>query len=73
MGADNHAPASEHLLTKRRVAEVLSVTPRHLQRLIGRGLAPAPDIYLGRAPRWRASTINGFLEDGRVEQKTAAP
>lgn len=38
------------------------------ERLIKAGTFPQPDIYLGRRPMWRASTLRTFLSDAGAKR-----
>jgi excisionase family DNA binding protein len=49
-------PATERLLTRRQVAELMSVSERMVSRLVKRGVLPAP-LRIGRAVRWRESEV----------------
>lgn len=48
------------LLTIRETAARLSVSPRHVNKLLASGRFPSP-VRLGRAVRWRESDISEFI------------
>lgn len=52
------------LLTREQIASVLSVCPKHVYRLCRRRDFPAPDIRLGRSPRWKRRTLVAWIERG---------
>jgi predicted DNA-binding transcriptional regulator AlpA len=49
------------LLDASRVAELLGVTKVSLGRFVKSGQFPAPDLRVGARPRWRASTVDGWI------------
>ena len=73
-------PMPDPLLTALEVASALRCSKRTVQRLVVRGILPAP-IHLSAQTRlWRTSTIRAFLEAraaaaqvAGVEEAVAAP
>jgi hypothetical protein len=45
-------------------ALILKVSRREVDRLRSAGKLPKADFYVGRSPRWLASTTRAFLEGG---------
>jgi hypothetical protein len=55
----------EPLLTRRDLSRVLRVSLPVLDRLKASGRLPKPDLVLSRrSPRWRATTIRRWVEEG---------
>lgn len=52
----------ECLITKADICVALSIGERMLAEWRSRGQFPAPDLHLGKLPRWRSSTFNAWLE-----------
>jgi hypothetical protein len=53
---------AEALLSKDRIAELLGVTTRMVEMMVSAGEYPAPDLRVGRLPRWRTLTHNGWVQ-----------
>lgn len=52
------------LITKKKLAEMLSVSPRTLQRMLSAGKIPSP-VQLGRKMiRWRVNEIKNWIAAG---------
>ncbi len=52
------------MLTAEEVAErVGTIVPETWRRYVYGGRAPAPDDYVGRTPRWRASTVTQWIKE----------
>jgi predicted DNA-binding transcriptional regulator AlpA len=60
----NVAVALEPLLTMSDLGRILAVERRTIDRLRSAGKLPPPDLILGRMPRWRRSTIDGWISRG---------
>lgn len=54
----------DRLLSTRTVCDLLDVSDRNLRRLVASGRFPKPDLVLGRALKWRKSTVVGAIEQG---------
>jgi predicted DNA-binding transcriptional regulator AlpA len=52
------------LLKPKDLAQILGVSVRMVERLRSAGAMPQPDIFLGRLPRWKATTISAWLDRG---------
>jgi hypothetical protein len=48
-------------LTKRKLAELLLISVRSLDRAIAEGVVPQPDLWIGPSPRWTGCTISRWL------------
>jgi predicted DNA-binding transcriptional regulator AlpA len=46
------------------VARTLSISRRGVERLRSSGKFPPPDLLVGKLPRWKPSTIRGWIERG---------
>jgi hypothetical protein len=57
----------EPLLTPADVARILGVSKRFLERSRSAGTFPAPDVWLGRLPRYRPQTVRDFIAKGGVK------
>ena len=55
--------------SKAQVCEYISVDNTTLDKWVAAGKFPLPDLYLGRHPRWKLSTINAHLEKKEQEYK----
>jgi excisionase family DNA binding protein len=67
----NGAPAGsplEPMLSLAELAELLNCSRRLIDRMRSAGKMPQPDILLGRRPRWQASTIRAWIEQGGKSQ-----
>lgn len=51
------------LITAARLAEMLSISKRSLQRLQSRGAIPTP-LRVGGAVRWRLDAIENWIQNG---------
>ena len=58
----------ERLLSLQEVAGLLSVSKRHIQRLISGGMLPQP-VKVGACSRMYLSDVEGFLEHLRKSQR----
>jgi hypothetical protein len=58
---DDDTPAPASCLDKRGLARFLGVSVRSLDRANALGLLPAPDLVVGRSPRWSPDTISRWL------------
>jgi predicted DNA-binding transcriptional regulator AlpA len=63
--------AVDPLLRKRQVAAALAVSERKLEMMIAAGIFPGPTYYPGmdNLPRWRVSTVRGWLDRGPGPQE----
>ncbi len=62
-GAPVDAPdARNSLLRARTVCQLLDCSDRTLRRWVAAGKFPPPDRKIGRTLRWRASTVNDFIQ-----------
>lgn len=52
----------EPLISTRRLRELLDVSDRRLRTLRAAGKLPPVDARLGKALRWKASTIRAWME-----------
>lgn len=55
------------LYSKAQTCGYISIDDRTLDRWVNLNKFPKPDLYLGRYPRWKLSTINAYLEQKRQE------
>jgi hypothetical protein len=55
-------PPIDRLVTRKDFASIIRASLPLFDRLRSAGRLPRPDLYLGRAPRWRAETVRSFLE-----------
>ncbi|XZE45163.1 helix-turn-helix transcriptional regulator [Pirellulaceae bacterium SH467] len=55
------AKNSDRVLTKRDVAEILSVDDAHVKKLVERGILPEPVYLSPRHPRWLESSVYAAL------------
>ena len=53
--------ATEELLTKKQVSEILKISTRSLDRLIEKGHFPK-GLKLGGVPRWRRSVVDEAID-----------
>jgi hypothetical protein len=68
------APTREHRLAgpdveplayrKRKVARMLDISERTLERLLAGGKFPRPDAHAGRCPLWMRSTLVEWIAKG---------
>lgn len=56
------APALQPLLTTAELASFLGCSRRTIEKLKARGDLPAPDVLVGRMPRWRRETIEEWID-----------
>ncbi|WP_422932201.1 helix-turn-helix transcriptional regulator [Singulisphaera sp. PoT] len=47
------------------LAKLLVTTRRSIDRMRSSGRLPEPDLYVGKMPRWRASTIDRWIGEQR--------
>jgi predicted DNA-binding transcriptional regulator AlpA len=57
-------PIEPLLWGKREAWTALNISDRTLDRLIGSGRFPRPDVRIGRMPRWKPATIRAWIEGG---------
>ena len=57
--------ALDPLLSIDDLARVLNCGRRSVERMLSSGQLPRPDLRLGRMPRWRAVTVQDWI-DGQV-------
>jgi excisionase family DNA binding protein len=43
-------------------ARILNVSRRLVERQRAAGKLPAPDLHIGKLPRWRPSTVRAWLD-----------
>lgn len=55
--------------SKAQVCEYIAVDNTTLDKWVAADKFPKPDLYLGRNPRWKLSTINAYLEQKEQEYK----
>lgn len=55
------------LYNKAQTCGYISIDDRTLDRWVASHKFPKPDLYLGRYPRWKLSTINAYLEQKKQE------
>jgi hypothetical protein len=48
-------------ITKRKLAALLMISVRSLDRAIAEGVVPEPDLWIGPSPRWTGRTISRWL------------
>lgn len=53
----------QKLLRINEVCSYLSISRRTLQRLRSNGDFPAPDVLIGKGPRWKEDTIAKWIEE----------
>jgi predicted DNA-binding transcriptional regulator AlpA len=54
----------EPLLRMADLTRVLNCSRRVVERLRSSGRLPAPDLTIGRMPRWKPATIRAWIEGG---------
>jgi excisionase family DNA binding protein len=59
---------TDDLVTPAELAARLKLSRRSLRRRLASGVIPPPDVRIGRAIRWRESTIARWLEEDREPQ-----
>lgn len=59
-------PELEPLIGAKRVRSILDVPDRTFRRWLAGGRFPAADVRIGRALRWRTSTVERFIANGGV-------
>jgi hypothetical protein len=52
------------LLTPTDLARILGVSKRFLERSRSAGTFPAPDVWLGRLPRYTHKSVRAFIANG---------
>lgn len=57
-------PAPDKLMTLAEVADRLAVSRRTLEREISGKRFPPADLRVGRLPRWKPSTVAGWIDRG---------
>jgi hypothetical protein len=60
VGQTDEAPVAR-CLTKRALCQWLGVSTRTWDRATAERLTPAPDLIVGRSPRWSPATIERWL------------
>jgi predicted DNA-binding transcriptional regulator AlpA len=60
-------PVLEPHVSVTQICAALGVSRRFIEQLRVKGAFPPPDVMLGRAPRWRVSTIQRFLSQQAKE------
>lgn len=67
---DDDAFKKDPLMSKLSVAGHLDVESKTIDKWVARKKFPKPDMYIGRHPRWRFSTVNEFINGLKAEQNT---
>jgi excisionase family DNA binding protein len=49
-------------LSRERLAEMLDVSTKTIDRRVDEGKLPAPDLHVGPQPRWKRAAIEAWLE-----------
>ena len=57
------------LYSRSQTCGYISIDDRTLDRWVASHKFPKPDLYLGRYPRWRLSTVNAYLEQKKREHQ----
>lgn len=52
--------------SKAQVCQYIAIDNTTLDKWVSTGRFPKADLYLGRNPRWKLSTINAYLQ--KIEQ-----
>lgn len=60
------------LLTREDLAALLGISPRGFDRLLATGFWPEPDVRLGRASRWRLTTVVRAVDELRAYPNNGA-
>lgn len=68
-GADVDTPVDK-MWNASRVLERFDCTERSLRRWIKEGKFPSPDCEIGKSRRWKASTLDAFVERGGTRGAT---
>lgn len=63
----NNIVIADPLYTKARVCEYIGVDDTTLDKWIARSTFPKADLYLGRSPRWKLSTLVNFSNTKQQE------
>ena len=59
------APRAERLVYRLdELAELLGVSRRTIERERSAGRFPKPDLQIGKAPLWKPTTIQGWIDRG---------
>jgi excisionase family DNA binding protein len=53
-------------LSRERLAEMLGVSTKTIDRRVDEGKLPAPDLHVGPQPRWKRAAIEAWLETHKV-------
>ena len=69
-GNGRAAPDLDALWNAKRVCGFLCVTDRWIRRNMACGRFPPPDFRLGRAMRWKPSTIDAYLQSKATDGGT---
>lgn len=57
------------LYSKAKVCDYVDIDNTTVDKWVAANKFPKPDLYLGRNPRWKLSTINAYLEQKALEYK----
>ncbi|QHJ80148.1 MAG: hypothetical protein [Bacteriophage sp.] len=63
----NNIVIADPLYTKTRVCEYFGIDDTTLDKWVARAKFPKPDLYLGRSPRWKLSTLVNFSDAKQQE------
>ena len=55
-------PETDRCYSKQELARFLGLSVRSLDRANAAGLLPAPDLVVGRSPRWSPETVRKWLK-----------
>lgn len=74
---DSRVGEAARLLSTRTLRTLLDCSDRCLRRWVAAGKIPPPDLQIGRSLRWKATTVQEFLESAGVDwhgqKKSARP
>lgn len=60
--APPHLPTTlDVLLSRLQCQAALGVSKRYFSTLLSAGEFPGPDTRFGKCPRWKTSTVNGWI------------
>jgi excisionase family DNA binding protein len=65
--ADATPPPIERLCTIADWADALQVSRRLIERMLSARKIPPADLYCGRLPRWKRSTLAAWIEAGGAQ------
>lgn len=63
----NNTIIGDPLYSKTKVCDYMCVEESTLDKWIAKNKFPKPDLYLGRHPRWRLSTLINFSNAKQLE------